>query len=125
MTALNRGDLDRLFNELTHPDMRFEIRSSSAFSDRTAAELQASLEELNTWVASMQSWHSAMCWMSPTCCVSRNERTAVGGDGERYTWTRLYVFEIRDGRGVASCEFELDDEAAAFAYAEERATVEP
>ena len=100
--------------------MRFEIRSSSAFPDRTAAELRASLEELNTWVASTQTWHSAMRWLSPTCCVSRNERTAVGHDGEQYAWTRLYVFEVRDGRGVASCEFEVDDEEAAFAYAEER-----
>ena len=120
MTALNRGDLDRVFGELTDPDMRFEIRSSSAFPDRTAAELRASLEELNTWVASTQTWHSAMRWLSPTCCVSRNERTAVGRDGEQYAWTRLYVFEVRDGRGVASCEFEVDDEEAAFAYAEER-----
>ena len=100
--------------------MRFEIRSSSAFPDRTAAELRASLEELNTWVASTQAWHSAMCWLSPNCCVSRNERTAVGRDGEQYAWTRLYVFEVRDGRDVASCEFEVDDEEAAFAYAEER-----
>ena len=120
MTTLNRGDLDRVFGELTDPDMRFEIRSSSAFPDRTAAELRASLEELNTWVASTQAWHSAMRWLSPNCCVSRNERTAVGRDGEQYAWTRLYVFEVRDGRGVASCEFEVDDEEAAFAYAEER-----
>ncbi len=120
MTALNRGDLDRVFGELTDPDMRFEIRSSSAFPDRSAAELRASLEELNTWVASTQAWHSAMRWLSPNCCVSRNERTAVGRDGEQYAWTRLYVFEVRDGRGVASCEFEVDDEEAAFAYAEER-----
>ena len=61
-----------------------------------------------------------MRWLSPNCCVSRNERTAVGRDGEQYAWTRLYVFEVRDGRGVASCEFEVDDEEAAFAYAEER-----
>ena len=120
MIALNRGDFDKVFGELTAPDMRFEIRSSSAFPDRTAAELRASLEELNTWVASTRSWHSAMCWLSPTCCVSRNERTAVGRDGEQYAWTRLYVFEVRDGRSVASCEFEVDDEEAAFAYAEER-----
>ena len=118
--AFNEGDFDKLFGELTAPDMRYEIRSSSAFPDRTAAELRASLEELKTWVASWGSWHSAMCWLSPTCCVSRNERTAVGHDGEQYAWTRLYVVEVRDGRNVASCEFEIDDEEAAFAYAEER-----
>ena len=33
---------------------------------------------------------------------------------------RIVVTEIRDGRIVSMCEFELDDEEAAFAYAEER-----
>jgi hypothetical protein len=121
--AFNEGNFDKVFGELSAPDMRFEVRSSSAFADRTAAELRASLEELNTWVASWGSWHSAMCWLSPTCGVSRNERTAVGHDGEQYAWTRLYVFEVRDGRNVASCEFEADDEDAAFAYAEERVSL--
>ncbi len=44
----------------------------------------------------------------------------MGRDGERYEWTRIYVFEARDGRCTGLCEFELNDEAAAFAYAEER-----
>ena len=34
-----------------------------------------------------------------------------------------YVFETRDGRCTGLCEFELDDEAAAFAYAEERVSL--
>ena len=33
---------------------------------------------------------------------------------------RLVVGEVVNGRGTAMCEFELEDEAAAFAYAEER-----
>jgi hypothetical protein len=41
-------------------------------------------------------------------------------DGERYEWERLLVTEFRNGRCTALCEFELDDEEAAFAYAEER-----
>jgi hypothetical protein len=68
----------------------------------------------------MRAWHSATCWVSPTCCVSRNERIAVGRDGEHYAWTRIYVFEFLQGRCTAMCEFDLDDEAAAFAYAQER-----
>ncbi len=120
LIALNQGDLDRLFGDLTAPDMRVEVRSRSVFGDRSTAELRASIEELNAMVVSSRSWHSAVHWMSPTCCVGRNEREAVGRDGEQYTWTRLHVFEVRNGRGAALCEFEIDDEEAAFAYAEER-----
>jgi ketosteroid isomerase-like protein len=118
--ALNRGDLDRVFDEYYGPDMRFAIRSRSAFPDRSAAVLRASLEELHSWVTSMRTWHSAMHWLTPTCCVIRNEREATGKDGERYSWTMVYVTEWRGGKPVASCEFELDDEDAAFEYAEER-----
>jgi hypothetical protein len=100
--------------------MRIENRSSSVFPDRTAAELRASLEELNAMVASARSWNSAECWLDSTCGVVRHERQAVGLDGEQYAWTRLFVFEARDGRCTAMCEFELGDEVAAFAYAEER-----
>jgi hypothetical protein len=32
----------------------------------------------------------------------------------------LVVFEASEGRATHLCEFDLDDEAAAFAYAEER-----
>ncbi len=116
--AMNQGDLDSFFEHFS-PDMRFDIKSRSVFPGRTTSELRASLEELYTWVATMQAWHAAMRWLSPTCCVTRTEREAVGRDGEQYAWTRLYVLEFRDGRCAASCEFELDDEDAAFAYAEE------
>src|SRR6478735_12193212 len=35
-------------------------------------------------------------------------------------WLFLVVFEARDGRVASMCEFELNDEDGAFAYAEER-----
>jgi hypothetical protein len=117
---MNKSDFDRVFGGLTAPEIRFENRSSSVFPDRSAAELRASLEELNAMVASSRSWNSAECWLDSTCGVVRHERQAVGLDGEQYAWTRLFVHEARDGRLTAWCEFELDDEAAAFAYAEER-----
>ncbi len=120
LMALNADDFDRLFGEFSDPEMRVESRSSSAFPDRSAAELRASLEELSAMVASTRTWHSAECWLDSTCGVVRQERQAVGHDGEQYAWTRLYVYETRDGRGIGFCEFNLDDEAAAFAYAEER-----
>jgi hypothetical protein len=49
------------------------------------------------------------------------ERAAVGLDGEQYSWTRLYVGELRDERLASLCEFELEDEDEAFEYAEELA----
>jgi hypothetical protein len=71
-------------------------------------------------VASVRYWHSAECWLSSTCGVVRHDREAVGRDGEPYAWTRLLVMEIGDRRCTGVCAFDLDDEAAAFAYAEER-----
>ena len=118
--ALNHGDFDRVFNELTHPFMRVENRSLSVFGDPSAAELRASFEELYSMVASARAWSSAMCWLSPTWGVARLEREAVGRDGERYAWARLQVVEFRDGRLASLCRFEVDDEDAAFAYAEEK-----
>jgi hypothetical protein len=120
MIALNRGDFDRVFGDLTAPDFRLENRSQSAFPDRSLTELRATFEALDAMVASTRTWLSAVCWVSPGWTVTRFEREAVGRDGEQYTWTRLLVAEIRDGRLVSMCGFELDDEEAAFAYAEER-----
>jgi hypothetical protein len=100
--------------------MRVENRSRSLFGDLSAAELRAAFEQLHAMVASVRSWNSAECWLDSMCGVVRHEREAVGLDGERYTWTQLFVFEFADGRCVGLCEFELDDEAAAIAYAEER-----
>ncbi|MBE1546487.1 class 3 adenylate cyclase [Mycobacterium sp. OAS707] len=125
LSALNRRDLDRLFGELTAPEMRFEMRSSSAFADTSAAAARAFIEDFNTTVARARTWHRAVCWVSPTCCVSRTDREAVGHDSEQYVWTRLSVTEFRDGQMASEREFDLTDEAAAFAYAEERASVEP
>jgi len=72
-------------------------------------------------VASVRVWYSAVCWLSPAWVVLRSEREAVGHDDERYTWTKTYAAEIRDGLATSMCEFELDDEEQAFAYAEEHA----
>jgi hypothetical protein len=61
-----------------------------------------------------------VCWLSPACSIVRLEREAAGHDGEQYAWTRVIVCVHRDGRLASMCEFELEDEAAVFAYAEER-----
>uniref|UniRef100_UPI001C3F3BD5 YybH family protein n=1 Tax=Mycobacterium neglectum TaxID=242737 RepID=UPI001C3F3BD5 len=123
LIAANNGDFDRVFGELSHPDLRTGNRSRSGFPDRTAAELRASFDGLNAMVASARIWNSVEHWLSPAVVVGRQEREAVGPDGEQYTWVRLFVFEAADGRAAGMCEFDPDDEDAAFAYAEERVRV--
>ena len=120
VTAQNRGDLDKVFGELCVPTLRIENRSRSAFPDRTAAELRASMEELDAMVGSSRTWYSAVNWLSRNWAVARMDRAAVGLDDETYEWIRLYVIEIRDGLGTSICEFDVEDEDAAFAHAEER-----
>ena len=120
-SALNRGEFDRMLSELSTPDVHAGIRSRSAFPERSAVGLSASLHELDTMVTSIRTWNSAVKWLSPNCNVVRMQREALGPDREKYEWTRLYVIEFRDGLLASLCEFELEDEDAAFAYAEERA----
>ncbi len=121
MVALNDGDVHRAFGELHDPPaLRVTNRSSSVFSDRTVAEFRSAFEGLAEFVVSVRSWNSQEHWISPTCCVATFQREAAGPDGEQYAWTRLVVGEFAAGRCSALCEFEIDDEEAAFAYAEER-----
>ncbi len=116
--AMNRGDFDTMFTKLTSPDMRVENHSRSGFPDRSADDLRASLEELYGMLASVRSWFSALRWLSPELVVARLEREGAGRDGERYAWARILVAQYRDGRITSIGEFDADDDAAAFAYAE-------
>src|SRR4029077_9478502 len=75
---------------------------------------------LNAMVPSVRTWFGAVCWMSPDWVVTRVDRDAVGQYGEQYRWTRVAVIAVHNGRLASVCQFELEDEAAAFAYAEER-----
>ena len=71
-------------------------------------------------VASARTWYSAMCWLSPSLVVVRLRARSRRAGRRTVRMDRLIVSEIRDGRIASMCEFELDDEEAAFAYAEER-----
>ena len=122
--AENRGDLDGTF-DVFRPGLQIQSRSRSVFPTRTAAGLRRGLEELSAMVTSYRVWSPAYCWLSPSCVVARHERQAAGHDGEAFTWSRLYVAEVRDGQCVSLCEFDVDDEAAAFAYAEDRMCATP
>lgn len=126
LMAFSKGDLDRVFGDFATSEMRLENRDRhSVLSDRSAAEFRASVEELNAMVASMRAWHSALCWLSPTRGVGRHVREAVGRDGEHYEWTVIYAYEFRDGRLDWLCQFDPDDEEAAFALVEERMRAKP
>lgn len=60
----------------------------------------------------------AMSWVSPHRFVALGDIRGTGSDGETYDWRRIYVAEYRDGKAVSTREFEADQEAEAFAYAE-------
>ncbi|WP_319433046.1 AAA family ATPase [Mycobacterium sp. RTGN5] len=117
VAAMNHGDFDTMFTKLSWPDMRVENRSRTGFPDRSAAEMRASLVELQRLVPSVRSWFSTIRWLSPNVFVARMEREGLGNDGERFEWSRLLVGIGRDGRIAALCEFDDEEEDAAFAYA--------
>jgi hypothetical protein len=119
VVGTNRRDFDGVFSGVVASDFHLKCRSRSAFGDRSAAEYRASLEELAAMVASFRGWVSAVHWLSPTICVVRTEREAVGLDGEAYSWTRVFTGEVRGGLLTAACEFELENEDEAFTYAEQ------
>mgnify|MGYP000856862560 CR=1 FL=1 len=121
VTTKNRGDLDRLFNSLSAADLRIESRSASVFVERTAAEYRASVEQLLDILGSTREWFSAVTWVSLNWFVGRFEREAVGRRADDFAWDRILVGEMRDGRLTYICMFNVADEDAAFAYAEERA----
>ena len=120
MIAMTQNDFGRRYNEFIVPELQIENRSRSPIPLRTATDLPASTEQLNTMVDSVRTWNSAVCWLSPTWSIGRTERQAVGPDGETYAWTYVIPTEIRDGRIVSIGVFDIEDEKQAFAYANER-----
>ena len=120
MIAMTQNDFGRRYNEFIVPELQIENRSRSPIPLRTATDLPASTEQLNTMVDSVRTWNSAVCWLSPTWSIGRTERQAVGPDGETYAWTYVIPTEIRDGRIVSIGVFDIEDEKQAFAFANER-----
>ena len=120
MTAENSGDYDKLFNELAAPGLRVESRAGTIFPERTPAELRDSVEPFHAMVASARTWYSVVRWLSPTVpsCVRNAE--AIGEEGEHYEWSHIYVAEFERGLYTGICDFDVEFEAQAFAYAEER-----
>ena len=63
-----------------------------------------------------------MHWLSRNWFVARHEREAVGHDGEKYEWIRIYVGEIRNSGSSRRLAYSKSTkrEEQAFAYADER-----
>ena len=118
--ALNRGDSDRAFGELMTPGAHRREPVAHGFSGSLGQRSRHELRRPEAMVVSTRTWPSALCSLSPNWFVVRLEREAVGRDGETYAWTWLTVSAVRDGRFESSCVFDVEDEDAAFAYAEER-----
>ena len=121
MTTFNRGDLDRMLAVLTSPGMRVENRSrssSGSLSRRPPCQPRRVDRDGHgyTHVVLRRSLVVADHVVARCARGTRSRRRAlcVG------TRLRVRVFVRRSGR---SCEFELDDEDAAFAYAEELARI--
>ena len=117
--AMDRLDVEAA-RSLAQPEFRW-LASPSALisSERSIDELFRWLEERARQVSSLRNWISAIRWLSPNCSVVLSHATAVGLDGEDYEWTRYSVGEYRDGlvASVRQFDVDVDDEDAAFAYA--------
>ncbi len=119
--ALNQRDFDWIFGELTHSRLRFENRSRSVFPDRSAAQFRDSVEELDAMVASSRTWHRGhVLAVAGLGRRADSDGKRLGATASGTSGSRLHVSEFRDGRLESMCQFELEDEDAAFAYAEER-----
>ena len=117
---LNRNEFERFINELCTPDLHIENRSRSAIPDRSAKDLIASFEDLQALTSSSRTWISAVRWLSPTVSVVRSNARPSGTTAKSTPGHGFCVSEFRDGRFASMCEFDVEDEEAAFAYAEER-----
>ena len=118
MAAMDRLDVEAA-RSLAQPDFRWLATPSALTSSELSVDdLFRWLQERGRQVSSVRHWIPVLRWLSPNCCVGLGDARAVGLDGEDYEWTRLYVGECRDGLLASVRQFELDDEEAAFAYAD-------
>ena len=126
IAAMDRLDVEAA-RSLAQPEFRWLALPTALLisHDHSVDELFQWLQERGRQVASVRNRITAIRWLSPNCCVGVGDARAVGLDGEDYEWMRLYVAEFRDGLIASVRQFELDDEEAAFAYAETLVTPPP
>ena len=117
--AVNEGDFDRAFGELMAPGMRVENRSRSAFPDRRSAPPARAIGNSRRRLPRCGRGIRWCAGYHPTGPLSALSARPLDDDDETYTWTWLCVCGLRDGRTISACLFDPEDEAAAFAYAEE------
>ena len=118
VAAGSRGDNDAVFG-CSNRECGWRAAPAPS-SSRALDELRSSVDEFKAMVRSSRIWCAAVRWLSPTCAVVRHEREAVGHEGQSYEWSRIYALESHGGRFTGGCEFDIEFEDEAFAYAEER-----
>ncbi len=118
----HRTTSTRRFGEFFVPELQIENRSRSAFPLRTATDLGASPENSTPWSTSVRTWNSGRRAGCPRRgSIARTEREAIGPRRRDLRVDMVIVSELRDGRLVSIVRSStLEDEEAAFAYAEER-----
>ena len=90
-----------MLSELSSPECGSSLGLVRRFRSARPLIFARASRNSTPMVASVRTWNSAVCWVSPGWVVARMERDAVGSDGERYSWARLYVGEIAADAHVA------------------------
>ena len=118
-----RGDLEKLFGELSAPDLHVENRSRSPFLDRRLRN-SARVRGAHRVGRSFRDGTRRSAGYRGRVS-SRAGLEAVGLESEPYEWSRILVGRFPQRADAPLCHFEVKDEDAAFAYAEEHMRAAP
>ncbi len=116
--AISQGDIETV-NRTSTPQFRWHAAPNwFKPEERTVADMFRWREERGQQLAEQRHWVSVQRWLAADCAVGRGEIRGTGRDGEDYRWAFAYVAQLRDGLVESVREFDIDDERAAFDYAE-------
>ena len=105
--------------QLCRPEFRWLSPTRTLVAPvRTIDEVVAWWRDRAGQVESVRNWNSAIEWISPEVTVATGEARGISRDGAEYAWSGIYVGVFRGGLFESIYGFELEDEDAAFAYAE-------
>ncbi|MGV1005475.1 MAG: adenylate/guanylate cyclase domain-containing protein [Candidatus Nanopelagicales bacterium] len=119
--ALDRLDVESARQQCTPDFTWFSPASSLTAPERSLDEFFDWVTERARQVSSVRNYGAVIRWITPDVILTLGNVTAVKHDGAKYTWSRPYVGEFRNGLMVSMREF--TDEATALAYATERAAM--
>ena len=118
LEAMWRRDVEAA-RRVAWPHFRW-LASPSALKPaaRTVDEFFDWQNERAQQLSSIRVWAATMRWVAPDCNICLSEVRGAGADGEEYRWSRICVGYHRDGLALSVREFDVEDEDAAFAYAD-------